>query len=282
MVAGSLTLLFWLVVGFICLALGVLSSFRQRRHKFTRALKAVSRQFGGRFVRDGLWQRPHVRFRYGATHVLVDVPSGSSAPRLRVRINLLYSDFRCDIWPAGAESLLGMDASLQELQIATELDNRYRARSNNLTEMRRFVSPGVRLQLARLIGLFHAADVFVSVDRSLLTIKKVTLRAEPAGILQVVRLALDLHDQIQLTRTTGIEFVRETAMQPIAAAVCQVCGEALGADIVLCRRCQTPHHLDCWCYFGGCSIYGCAEPDYVKPKVARLASQEKSNDRNAK
>ena len=29
------------------------------------------------------------------------------------------------------------------------------------------------------------------------------------------------------------------------------------ADLVYCGGCQTPHHRECWEYFGGCSTYAC-------------------------
>lgn len=39
---------------------------------------------------------------------------------------------------------------------------------------------------------------------------------------------------------------------------CQVCGEALSSKIVvICHRCKTPHHEECWRYNRGCSVYGC-------------------------
>jgi hypothetical protein len=38
---------------------------------------------------------------------------------------------------------------------------------------------------------------------------------------------------------------------------CGVCGEAVTANLVRCRRCEAPHHRDCWDFVGGCSIYGC-------------------------
>lgn len=43
-------------------------------------------------------------------------------------------------------------------------------------------------------------------------------------------------------------------------AHCLVCGDALaGRPLVCCRRCDTPHHRDCWRYNGSCAVYGCIE-----------------------
>jgi ribosomal protein L40E len=48
-------------------------------------------------------------------------------------------------------------------------------------------------------------------------------------------------------------------------AVCRVCGTSIESDVVLCRRCHTPHHHDCWHYAGRCSTYACGERRYIKP-----------------
>jgi len=42
---------------------------------------------------------------------------------------------------------------------------------------------------------------------------------------------------------------------------CRVCGTELVGELVSCERCQTPHHKDCWEYWGRCATYGCASPE---------------------
>lgn len=40
--------------------------------------------------------------------------------------------------------------------------------------------------------------------------------------------------------------------------LCQVCGEVRPEEpLVVCTRCSTLHHLDCWVFTGHCSTYGC-------------------------
>lgn len=45
--------------------------------------------------------------------------------------------------------------------------------------------------------------------------------------------------------------------EAIAAGRCVVCGNALEEPIRRCETCKTPHHAECWDYFGGCAIFGC-------------------------
>jgi hypothetical protein len=43
----------------------------------------------------------------------------------------------------------------------------------------------------------------------------------------------------------------------LVRARCGVCGSGMSSRIVLCPRCGTPHHEECWTYAGGCSTYAC-------------------------
>ena len=46
--------------------------------------------------------------------------------------------------------------------------------------------------------------------------------------------------------------------------ICQICGTELEEPIVWCCRCSTPHHSDCWNYYGECSTYGCQSKKALK------------------
>jgi hypothetical protein len=48
---------------------------------------------------------------------------------------------------------------------------------------------------------------------------------------------------------------------------CPICGACLSRPTASCPRCHTAHHLECWEYNGGCSIYGC-ESRPVSPSAS--------------
>lgn len=53
---------------------------------------------------------------------------------------------------------------------------------------------------------------------------------------------------------------------PAPEVACNYCGEALElAFSVVCRRCQTPMHRDCWEEAKRCATYGCGCQDYDPP-----------------
>jgi hypothetical protein len=47
-----------------------------------------------------------------------------------------------------------------------------------------------------------------------------------------------------------------------AVARCPTCATPLPDSPVYCQRCNTPHHLDCWRFAAGCSIYACGGQVY--------------------
>jgi hypothetical protein len=49
-----------------------------------------------------------------------------------------------------------------------------------------------------------------------------------------------------------------------AGGQCQVCGSAMEERVVVCARCRTPHHEECWTYNGSCSTYGCREIRFMR------------------
>ena len=78
-----------------------------------------------------------------------------------------------------------------------------------------------------------------------------------------------------LDRNLRVRFGREKAdwIVFVGAAgrvpTCKVCGEAIFFNRIHCARCETPHHLDCWEYSTGCSVYACGCRDYVFPTEGR-------------
>jgi len=45
--------------------------------------------------------------------------------------------------------------------------------------------------------------------------------------------------------------------------VCKVCGGRICEQVACCSRCFTPHHFDCWSFWGQCSTYGCGNREHL-------------------
>ena len=50
---------------------------------------------------------------------------------------------------------------------------------------------------------------------------------------------------------------------------CGICGQSVEKEWVVCCKCKTPHHQDCWEFNGRCSTFGCGASEY---EIARTIS----------
>jgi hypothetical protein len=103
-------------------------------------------------------------------------------------------------------------------------------------------------------------EVVLSIGRGNFLVKVSTRFWEVDKLRTFAELSMELFDLVSLGRPAGIELLAGQANEII---LCQICGEEIIDNAVECRRCQTPHHHDCWEYFGRCSTYGCHETRFV-------------------
>ena len=51
---------------------------------------------------------------------------------------------------------------------------------------------------------------------------------------------------------------------------CPVCSTVIVGQYRTCERCNTPHHIDCWDYCGGCAIFACRCTPAERKELATL------------
>jgi hypothetical protein len=261
---------------FVVILIGVMMTFASQAHagaeRWSRAFLLVARRYGGWYRSGGWFGKPSVTFRYATVPVQVDCLASGRPKRRYLQVHVRYPDteLRCEVFPRRVEDRARLRGMSEVSTGLGDFDFEYVIRSEDEPSARRFLSEGVQLQMNRIRYLMGNDDVYVSVQRGRLLIKKAFPRH--GGVEQIenlVQLSLDLFDQAMLARAAGIDFVEHQTLGAIDDCVCMVCGEELLEDIVLCRRCKTPHHRDCWLYYGACSTYGCKEPHFVAPRLAQ-------------
>jgi len=261
----------------VCVVLIAASAFasqaQERVERLNRAYKEVARRYGGRFVSGGWLSRPSVFFYHAGVKVVVDVHSvGGQRDGNFTQVHIVWPgpSFRCEIYPGRSLARYHLFRGMLDIEIGSpQFDRQYIINSDDSEQVRALLGPGVQLEIEKLRGFLGNGDIYVSIQRGLLQVKKLSLIDRPDLLLQFVGMCLELFDQASLTRTAGIEFVEEQEVQPISGAMCQVCGEEINEQMVFCRSCKTPHHHDCWSYMGSCSTYGCRETRCFVPKTAR-------------
>jgi hypothetical protein len=234
----------------------------------------LARRFGGR-AQPAVWfDAPCATFAVDGVLVRVDIfNTGAQQSRHFTQVHFEWPDqyLRFEVFPDGIWPRIGRLIGMEDIEIGSpEFDRDYVIRSNDIPAVKGFLSGPVQHQINLLRGLLGNGDIFVSLNAGRLLVKKRGLIREFSPLLSLVQMSLELHAQAMLTQSSGIEFEEESTAQLIESAMCQVCGDSIDSDMVICRRCKTPHHQDCWNYFGRCSTYGCGETRYYVPKTASV------------
>ncbi len=74
---------------------------------------------------------------------------------------------------------------------------------------------------------------------------------------------LKIYDRVDqlLDAVVGLKVVETGGVTD--AAICNVCGAEIdSANRVVCRRCETPLHRECWRYNQKCAVFGCGSTEF--------------------
>lgn len=230
-------------------------------------------RYQGRVVGGGLWRTPRVEFSYGDAQASLHV--GRVGSRFGPQYTELTIDWpnhqlACDIQPAGFGGRLRWLFGRSGIRTGVaRFDREFVVQGNDPEQIQHLLTGGVQHGLVRLRDLRRERHLQVEFGDGELVIRKRGKLRDYHVLSWFVALGLELYDQALLVERTELTFVPPPAGEQ-RVAVCKVCGEETVAEIVYCRRCQTPHHRDCWRYFGACSVYACGETRFL---TARQASR---------
>lgn len=243
-----------------------------------RSYRQVARQFSGRFTPGGFFGQPTVRFRYGDTFAALTEASLKGPLHGRgtqLAINWSDARFRAEI---SCHVNLEYSTTFSAMQVIesgdSEFDHRLVIQGTDEQQVLRFLSDGVRWQIIRLSKLLGEDQLFISIGRGHICIQKLRPLRSVAALQTFVELSLELYDQAMITQAVGIEFIDNGEVAALENVICKVCGEEIeGHEMVYCQRCKTPHHGECWQYAGACSVYGCLEKGFRRPRAASATNQ---------
>jgi hypothetical protein len=165
----------------------------------------------------------------------------SSGPRLRVRTGKLA---------AWLKSLLGS----RKIRTGDEaFDSEFWIETTDEPWAQHLLTSPVRAELR-----------FLRQEKRWYSPNGVTLDLGPAGLrLNAERMLRDDRDSLNRFIEAAVLILQQARGGPgiVVQALstgggCPVCGHEVDGGHP-CPRCRTPHHEDCWTYFGGCAIFGC-------------------------
>lgn len=252
---------------------------KEQTAKQTEALLERAREeLSGVFRRDEYTDHfPKIAYKaYGLNAVLAVWPRTNQLAEFQV--NIAYSN------PATGTEVLPyptfemFSKSLTDNAIAsaglkrlilndTVLDTAFNVFGEQEYPVRKLMDRRAREALTGLYFLTHHT-LYVGLEYERVLVKKVV----PAGLLSAEFLS-EFNDQARrmidgFLATLTVEHADAALIEvlevslPESVAACRVCGEKILLDRIECRRCETPHHKDCWDYNGRCATYACGETKY--------------------
>ena len=263
------------IASFIALAIGALSSARGGR--WNDAFGHVARRFHASFHPGGWFHAPAVWLQHGEAQARLTVSPLRGAGGQRVvqfTIQQREIDSRCEIYyHQTLDSLLPSKRGLSPVEFDWEdFRRRWHVLAEDGDATRQLLSDGVRLAIDLLWRDPIPGPMTISLSPGWMVVRKIWQSPRGFELETFVERACALSDQLNLAAAAGIEFVVSEQPQLLETARCGVCGDGLANEIVVCRRCNTPHHRDCWQYGGGCATYGCGGRECAVPGVAPLAA----------
>jgi hypothetical protein len=232
------------------------------------AYAKLAQRFSGKLTRGGWFRKPSARFIWHGAQVEVAAhgASGSGGSYTSLTLTWHDSNLAVEVYPAGVWSRVTRLLGNGSMRIGTvAFDEHYVINTNSQEGATRLLSTGVQWHIDRLSRLFNSGDFYLSLADGVLEIRKKQYIRNHADLDNFVRQCLELYEQALLTRSEGIAFVASD--QPEEPPKCQVCGEGVLTEMVTCRRCLTPHHKECWHYYGSCTTYGCGETRFDEPRL---------------
>jgi hypothetical protein len=259
---------------FMLVAVGIFLALAVHRYlKYRQVAERVSRRFHGRLEAGTLFSFPRLRLQFQKQPALLKfVEVGENTIHTQFSIAWPDRDLRCEIYPqnmlAGLRKLLGVE----DIEIGSpQFDTAYIISSNDPAAVRELLTPAVQACILRLAALEPGGfafgvqrDIQVKWIGGLMTVTKPCWLSTYGSLEQFISLSAELYIAASAPSPAGIEFVGEMGEPDQALSQCQVCGEPLASDLVYCAACQTPHHRECWEYFGGCSTNACGQKRCVE------------------
>jgi hypothetical protein len=238
------------------------------------AYAKLAARLGGKLSRGGWFRKPSIQFKCHGAQVEISAHSGTtgSAASSYTQAKFGWPDAQIslEVYPAGVWSRVTRLLGTGSMRIGTvAFDEHFVINTNSPESAIRFLSAGVQWHIDRLCRLFGSGDFYLVLDEGELIIRKKQFVRNYVDLDNFARLSLELFEQALLTRTDGIAFV--AGERPDEPPKCLVCGEGVIVEMVICRRCQTPHHKECWHYYGSCSTYGCGETRYEEPRLSAVS-----------
>ncbi len=232
-------------------------------------LKRVAGEIGGDVIdRPDLYRVPFVRATMAGVRfavVLMATEDAADGPYIvQLEVPIAGQSF-VEAWPVGSPfQPQRVTTGLPEVKLGDPaFDPAYLVRADDAAHARSVLTREMRMALASMRSVGRGGLVRFNLHPQKAVFQKEEQLDDPVPLREIVRLALGAVANLKESLETqkGMEFFDDAPKRAVKVQ-CPICGSAIEKAKVACRRCGTPHHEECWKYFGACSMYACGEKGY--------------------
>ena len=265
---GDASLLFAVVASVIG-GVVVLAGMKRWRRRRDAGLVRAAATLGGRVSDSTGLERRSIQFQIENRPALIEYESGEeSFTRVRVAMSR-RSPGVLRILARGRVSMVSRLVGLPDLRIGDrKFDHEWYISARPESVLRRVFSEERREQVmhsVRRIARFSGPSI--EITRDMLGIRVDGLLDREADLLDLAKTATDFVGYLlRLAPEDGIAWVGSGDSDP---GLCPVCAAAMTEQVVVCEKCTTPHHEECWRYVGQCSTYACYGKRFSPGPVSR-------------
>jgi len=165
-----------------------------------------------------------------------------------------------EAWPQGS-SYPPLRMSSADIKLGDGMfDAMHVIRTDDAALARSILGDGLRELLSKLRAIGNGGRVRFDLFPYKLQLQKEEMLTDYGSLFEFTRQSLAALAEVKagLSAQAGVQFFDDVPPAP-EKPVCPVCGAAITAGKATCVRCRTPHHQECWTYFGACSMFACGE-----------------------
>lgn len=229
-------------------------------------LKRFARVWNARITAGGFFDPAILRFKLDDVPATIDFTENDDATQTHLTVPMPGARLRLELRPQTTMRQLGKYLGMQDIEVGDhEFDAAFVIQGSKPQLIQEFLAPTVRAAIMQLAhcGAYRRFDLHLIISGGSLRITKHQRLATEADLSNFASACRDLVRAIRAAAQAGIEFVAAPKQRPVEETECSVCGDPLREKVVYCAKCKTPHHLDCWQYFGSCAVYGCGQKRFV-------------------
>jgi hypothetical protein len=254
----------FLLMFFGVLILGTIYFIRLGHRSRGVLLASLAGRWNGRVIEGGLFRSDRLEIQVDEIPGLVTFAENSSRTQLSTGWTRVHFDWpserRLRVAPEGVSTRIRRFLGGSDLEFDDPaFDERFWVESSHPTWGRTLLDPEIRKSMVRLgwspTGPFKD-ELILDVGPGGVSLRMSRVMVDDAVSLgSIIELGISILQKARgLADAVGV--VLETTRE-MSGSSCPVCGHPVAGDGLPCATCRTPHHRDCWKYFGGCAIFAC-------------------------